>query len=171
MNDSLIQVLWVEDDPEITQTYPLEAAIHDIQLVPFSCWQEAEKALESDFKRWSAIVLDAKCKYKKDSHDNATQFLMQALVSIARICAQHYCIIPWYILSGGSEEELSDLINDSREEWDSDWGKNTIVKQQIANSYSHAFLSMHEYPLRCKYVVYITEMYSELSGEQDWVKT
>lgn len=128
MNNTLIQVLWVEDDPMITAAYPLEAANYGLQLVPFSCWEEAEIALRSDFKRWSAIILDAKCKYKKDSHDNATQFLMQALTSISSICVQYGRILPWYILSGGSEEELSDLILDSREEWDGDWKKKYYSK-------------------------------------------
>lgn len=121
MNENLIQVLWVEDDPQITLTYPLEAAQYGIQLVPFSCWEDAEKALVSDFKRWAAIVLDAKCKYKHDSHDNAAVFLTQAIHAIDTICANHHRILPWYVLSGGSEEELNDLIIDSREEWDGDW--------------------------------------------------
>ncbi len=121
MNENLIQVLWVEDDPQITLTYPIEAAQYGIQLVPFSCWEEAEKALISDFKRWAAIVLDAKCKYKHDSHDNAAVFLTQAIHAIDTICANHHRILPWYVLSGGSEEELNDLIIDSREEWDGDW--------------------------------------------------
>ena len=71
MDTNLIQVLWVEDDPDNIQFYPIEASRYGLELVPFSCWEEAEKALVSDFKRWSAIILDAKCKYKKDDHDNA----------------------------------------------------------------------------------------------------
>jgi hypothetical protein len=121
MNENLIQVLWVEDDPNITRTYPLEAAQYGLQLVPFSCWEDAEKALVSEFERWSAIVLDAKCKYKHDSFDNAAVFLTQAIHSIDTICAGRHRILPWYVLSGGSEDELNDLIIDSREEWDGDW--------------------------------------------------
>ena len=121
MNENLIQVLWVEDDPQITISYPIEAAQYGIQLVPYSCWEDAEKALISDFKRWSAIVLDAKCKYKHHSHDNAAVFLTQAIHAIDTICANHHRILPWYVLSGGSEDELNDLIIDSREEWDGDW--------------------------------------------------
>lgn len=121
MDTNLIQVLWVEDDPTITQIYPLEAAHFGIQLVPFCCWEDAEKALIEDFKRWSAIVLDAKCKYKPTSHDNAAIFLTQAIHAIDTICARHHRVLPWYVLSGGSEDELNDLIIDSREEWDGDW--------------------------------------------------
>lgn len=121
MNTNLIQVLWVEDDPDNIQFYPIEASCYGLELVPFCCWEEAEKALVSDFKRWSAIILDAKCKYKKGDHDNAQRFLIHALSSITKICAEQKRVIPWFVLSGGSEEELNDLIIDSREEWDGDW--------------------------------------------------
>lgn len=123
MNTNFIQVLWVEDDPDNIQFYPIEASRYGLELVPFSCWEEAEKALVSDFKRWSAIILDAKCKYKKDDHDNAQRFLVHALSSITKICAEQKRVIPWFVLSGGSEEELNDLIIDNREEWDGDWKK------------------------------------------------
>ena len=123
MNTNLIQVLWVEDDPNNTQIYPIEASRYGLELVSFNCWEEAEKALVSDFKRWSAIILDAKCKYKKGDHDNAQRFLVHVLSSITRICAEQKRVIPWFVLSGGSEEELNDLIIDNREEWDGDWNK------------------------------------------------
>lgn len=121
MNPNLIQVLWVEDDPDNIQFYPIEASQYGLELVPFNCWEDAEKALISDFKRWAAIILDAKCKYKKSDHDNAQRFLVHALSSITKICAERKRVIPWFVLSGGSEEELNDLIIDSREEWDGDW--------------------------------------------------
>lgn len=123
MNEKLIQVLWVEDDPLVTGTYPIEAARYGLELVPFACWEDAEKALESDFKRWSAIILDAKCKYKHTSHDNAAVFLTQAISAIGKICERHGFVLPWYVLSGGSEYELNDLIIDDREEWDGDWNE------------------------------------------------
>lgn len=114
--------MWVEDDPGIINAYPKEAAQqYGLELVPFSCWEDAEKALISDFKRWAAIILDAKCKYKKDDHDNAPRFLMHALNAIGKICTERKRVIPWFVLSGGSEEELSDLILDDREAWDGDW--------------------------------------------------
>ena len=71
MNENLIQVLWVEDDPIITKTFPMEAAAVNLELVPFGCWKDAEEALTTDFSRWSAIILDASCKYKKGDQDKA----------------------------------------------------------------------------------------------------
>ena len=98
----LIQVLWVEDDPMVIEKYPLKAENFGLQLVAFPCWDEAKAALENDFDRWSAIILDAKCKYHRDSEDNAVRFLGR-------------------VLTGGDAEEVSDSINDDRMKWDADW--------------------------------------------------
>lgn len=119
----LIQVLWVEDDPMVTEAYPGEAENFGLQLVPFPCWDDAEVALKSEFDRWAAIILDAKCKQHRDSADNAQRFLMNALISIKDICKDKKRVIPWYVLSGGAESEIGDLIPDSRKDWDADWPK------------------------------------------------
>ena len=120
-NSDLIQVLWVEDDPKVTETYPLKAEYFDLELVPFPCWDDAKAALEHDYDRWSAIILDAKCKYHRDSADNAIVFLREALDDISTICERNRRIIPWYVLTGGDEAEVSDSINDKRLKWDKDW--------------------------------------------------
>lgn len=117
----MLQVLWVEDDPQVLETFPLQAEGYDIELVSFSCWDEAKEALVNDFDRWSAIVLDAKCKYHKDSTDNAIVFLREALKDISVITKEKDRLLPWYILSGGAETEISDSINDERLRWDADW--------------------------------------------------
>ena len=67
--NDLIQVLWIEDDPEVTSSFPLEAESEGIQLVPYGCWDDGYAALLREYDRWQAIVLDAKCKYHKDSRD------------------------------------------------------------------------------------------------------
>ena len=113
-NSDFIQVLWVEDDPKVTETYPLKAENFDLELVPFPCWDDAKAALEHDYDRWSAIILDAKCKYHRDSADNAIVFLREALDDISTICEKNRRIIPWYVLTGGDEAEVSDSINDKR---------------------------------------------------------
>lgn len=117
----LVQVLWVEDDPKVTETYPLKAESFDLELVPFPCWDDAKAALENEFDRWSAIILDAKCKYHKDSNDNAVVFLREALKDISVICKDKKRVIPWYVLTGGDTSEVSDSINDERMKWDKDW--------------------------------------------------
>ena len=117
----LIQVLWVEDDPKVTETYPLKAESFDLELVSFPCWDDAKVALESDYDRWSAIILDAKCKHHRDSKDSAVVFLREALKDISVLSEKKGHIIPWYVLTGGDESEVSDSINDERLQWDKDW--------------------------------------------------
>ena len=116
-----VQVLWVEDDPDVTLTYPLEAAKYGLQLVPFPCWDDAKAALEIDYHRWSAIILDAKCKQHRESADNAVRFLGEALKDIASLSKEKRRVIPWYVLTGGAETEVSDSITDDRMNWDADW--------------------------------------------------
>lgn len=119
--NELIHVLWVEDDPEVRRTYPLKAETFDLDLVSYLCWDDARDALKTDFDKWSAIILDAKCKYHRDSDDNAIVFLREALKDIATICQDKRRVIPWYVLTGGAENEVSDSINDDRLKWDSEW--------------------------------------------------
>ena len=132
-NNDLIQVLWVEDDPNVTKTYPIKAETFGLQLVPFPCWDDAKDALERDFCRWSAIILDAKCKYHCDSNDSAIVFLREALKDISTKCKVKNRIIPWYILTGGDENEVSDCINDERLDWDSDWTEKQHKKYYSKN--------------------------------------
>jgi hypothetical protein len=119
--ENLIKVLWVEDDPDVLGSYPEEAWGYGLELDSRLCWDDAKSALESDFDSWSAIILDAKCKYHRDSADNAVEFLREALDDISTICEKKGRIIPWYVLTGGSETEVSDSINDKRLKWDSEW--------------------------------------------------
>lgn len=120
-NHDLIQVLWVEDDPKIIYSYPQKAESFGLELVSFPCWDNAREALESDYDRWSAIILDAKCKYHPGDTDNAVKFLAAALKDIAVISKEKQRVIPWYVLTGGAESEVSDSITDDRMKWDADW--------------------------------------------------
>ena len=133
-NNDLIQVLWVEDDTNVTNSYPQKAEDFNLELVPFPCWDDAKIALENDFDRWSAIILDAKCKYHRDSADNAVEFLREALMGIAKICEAKKRVIPWYVLTGGSETEVSDSINDERLAWDADWTESHKKKYYSKNT-------------------------------------
>ena len=123
MEEDLIKVLWIEDGPVEIEAYPQEAEMHGLALHPFPCWDDAKDALERDFASWDAIILDAKCKQHRDSADNATKFLSEALSGLRVIFAKNNRTINWYILSGGSEDELNDSILDDRKAWDGDWPK------------------------------------------------
>ena len=145
----LIQVLWVEDDSSIINQFKSDAYFSNLELVPYCCWDDAKEALENDYDRWSAIILDAKCKYHRDSTDNAVVFLREALKDISKM-AQNRSIIPWYVLTGGDTNEVSDSINDERDEWDKDWtvsqnkkyySKNTDTEMLYRRIREHARIS------------------------------
>lgn len=124
MQDDLLKILWVEDDPNVTNAYPLEASLEGLDLVTYPCWDEGLDALIKEFDTWDAIILDAKCKKTKQDTDNAARFLPQALADIGRVCTQRKHQICWYVLSAGSGEEsqqINDLIIDERLAWDRDW--------------------------------------------------
>lgn len=131
--NDLIKVLWVEDDPEVIFTYPLDAENYELELVPVDCWDDARIQLENKFNQWSAIILDAKCKYHRGSEDNAIVFLREALDDISTICERKGRIIPWYVLTGGDKSEVSDSINDKRMKWDADWTMATHKKYYSKN--------------------------------------
>lgn len=123
LKDKFIQVLWVENDPKITSSYPREAdMIAGIVLKPFPTWEDAEKALFSDYDSWDAIVLDAKCVYKKGQADKADRFLSNVFMRMAKIASEKHRTLPWYVLSGQGEDDIRDLIPESNE-WDADWEK------------------------------------------------
>lgn len=132
-----IQVLWVENDPMITSSYPNEAdMVAGIELHPYDCWEDAEEELERNYDRWDAIILDAKCKYRKDDADKANRFLSNVFPKIMVLAARKNRTIPWYVLSGQGEDDIRDLLPETNE-WDEDWirivnrrfySKNGIVK-------------------------------------------
>lgn len=123
MEKTMIKVLWVDDDPDILDAFPNEAGLYEIQLEPYEYWEKAERALRANFGDYDAIILDAKCKCKKDDDPNAPRFLSNAIRSVESICAERHHQIPWYVLSMGGTEvgDISDLIPESRKSWDNDW--------------------------------------------------
>ena len=145
--NDLIQVLWVEDDKDVTSTYPIQAEAYGLHLVPFSCGDDGRAALDKEYSRWSAIILDAKCKHHIDSADNAIRFLGNALKDIAAMSKERGRIIPWYVLTAGDESNISDSINEDRNKWDADWtekenkvyySKNTDRKALFERIRTHA---------------------------------
>lgn len=118
----LLKVLWVEDE---NLPYIEEAELYDLYLSQVRCWDDAKKELEESYDQYSAIILDAKCKYHADSADNAIKFLGEALKDIASLKEKTKRTIPWFVLTGGDASEVSDSINDDRLQWDRDWTTST----------------------------------------------
>jgi len=157
----LIQVLWVEDDPGVTETYPLKAENFDLELVPYSCWDDAKVALDKEYDRWAAIILDAKCKQHRDSADNAVRFLGEALKDIAIISKERGRVIPWYVLTGGAESEVSDSITDDRLKWDEEWTEINHKKYYSKNVDNEALYERIKSHAQKSTRIQIVELYRE----------
>lgn len=63
---SQYKVLWVEDDLSIIKGYLISAGECGIDLDVANNWEDAEEKLRVNFKEYSAIILDAQCKLKKN---------------------------------------------------------------------------------------------------------
>lgn len=125
-NDEYIKVLWVENDPEIINSYPRDAeTLPDarLDLRAFSSWEEAKEALNADYNQWKAIILDAKCKYSRVDDDKATKFLSRVIPEIQEFERKYNRFIPWYILTGEGEDEIRELISPIRQKWDGQWDR------------------------------------------------
>lgn len=121
MNNELKQILWVEGNGLIHRDFQEEALSFGLQLVPYDCWDDAYKALNDNFTRWAAIIMQPKSKLHAGSLRRVMQFLPQAFSDINVLCAIKGKILPWYILTDIKEEEFSDLVLESRTAWDSGW--------------------------------------------------
>ncbi len=146
MRNNIIQVLWVEDDPKITIDYPRQAdMLEGIELYPFSCWEDAELELDRDYSRWDAIILDAKCRFKRSDADKAKRFLSNVFRQIELLAKSKNRTLPWYVLSGVGEDEIHDLIP-LNIPWDADWEK--ISNRRFYSKNGNVIIGGKEIPER-----------------------
>ena len=125
-DNKYIQVLWVENDPIVTNAYPREAEMLPdarLDLRAFPSWEDAKEALNADYNQWQAIILDAKCKYSREDADKATKFISRVIPEIQELERKYNRFIPWYVLSGEGEDEIRELIGPIRQQWDAQWDR------------------------------------------------
>ena len=130
--DTFYKVLWVEDDLSIIQGYQITAEAKYIKLDVATNWEEAEDKLRINFNEYSAIILDAQCKIKKEDKVASKLFLGHASVRLSRIFGEKHKFIPWYVLSAGTMDDFGvvlELINtEERQNFDSLWGPLKYIK-------------------------------------------
>lgn len=126
------KVLWVEDDLSIIQGYQITAESKDIELDVATNWEEAEEKLRVNFNEYSAIILDAQCKIKKADTVASKLFLGHASVRLSRIFGEKHKFIPWYVLSAGTMDDFSIVLEliytEERQNFDSLWGPMKYIK-------------------------------------------
>ena len=121
INNTLKQVIWVEENQLIHRDYLQEAEAYGLQLVPFNCWDDAYQALKSDFEKWSAIIMQPRSKVDAGGYPNPKQFLPQAFSDINVICALKNKKLPWYLLTKINPTDFQDLVLKGRKEFDEGW--------------------------------------------------
>ncbi|MCD8207834.1 MAG: hypothetical protein LUD72_07845 [Bacteroidales bacterium] len=125
------KVLWVEDDEEIIGPTQSRAEEFGLNLVRFSNWAEAEEELDANFKEYSAIILDANCKVKRGSSEDAS-FIPLVLLNMATIFTRRGEQIPWYILSAGTMSNfdfVKETAEKSRADFKDEWGEMLFLKK------------------------------------------
>lgn len=115
MCDIRYKVLWVDDltgtQDEIFATgFESVADEKGIDLIPFTNWEEAELELKKNFRSYSAIILDANCKYGKNDSKTDEFFIPSVVSSLARMFGEKRQTIPWYILSAGTMSKFDDIV-------------------------------------------------------------
>ncbi len=136
--DIVYKVLWVDDlnldeDNELTDFYEgwqLKAGKYNIELVPFDNWEEAEYSLRKDFDDYSAIILDANCKIRKNDTEQE-EFITAVLPSLTKIFGEKRRVLPWYLLSAGTMSNFSKIVNGAHYQHsmhEEDWGTMLYLK-------------------------------------------
>ncbi len=134
----IYKVLWVDDlnydeNNELTDFYEgwqLKAGKYNIELVPFDNWEEAEYSLRKDFDEYSAIILDANCKIRKNDTEQE-EFITAVLPSLTNIFGEKRRVLPWYLLSAGTMSIFSKIVNGARyqhSKHEEDWGTMLYLK-------------------------------------------
>lgn len=134
MTTHIIKVLWIEDDIDVYNTFSDTASTYNISFIHADNWIDGKKLLKDQYKEISAIILDAQCKWDKDSiaEDN---FIKDVLSELWELFGETRKPIPWYILSAGTMNNYADIIetanNRKRKNYDKIWGEVSWSKKIV----------------------------------------
>ena len=143
----MYKVLWVDDmnfdeSGEVTSFYDgwqLIADRYNIQLVPFSNWEDAELELQRAFDDFCAVILDANCKIHRNDIE-PEEFILAALPRLTSIFGVKNKYIPWYILSEGTMGSYSNTIKGasfSHLPHEEEWGRLDYIKSASPGDERH----------------------------------
>ena len=150
MCDIRYKVLWVDDltgpqDEIFAAGFENVADDEGIDLISFTNWEEAEVELKKNFKSYSAIILDANCKYRKFDSKTDEFFIPSVVTSLARIFGEKRQVIPWYILSAGTMSKFDDIVQIALRDHaahQEEWGNLVYLKDAIDNSPKTAYVML-----------------------------
>lgn len=121
MNESLTKIMWLEEDLFIRNEFIEKAKEYELELCPYNCWEDALNVLKSDLKKYSAIILNPKCKLGRGDRPKPQKFLPQVFCDITAITVMNNIIIPWYVFTDLEPSKFEDLIISDRIKYDGEW--------------------------------------------------
>ncbi len=150
MCDIRYKVLWVDDltgpqDAIFAAGFEIVADDKGIDLISFTNWEEAEVELKKNFKSYSAIILDANCKYRKFDSKTDEFFIPAVVTSLARIFGEKRQVIPWYILSAGTMSKFDDIVQIAQRDHaahQEEWGNLVYLKDALEDSPNSAYVML-----------------------------
>nr|WP_320989436.1 hypothetical protein [Bacteroides intestinalis] len=142
MSEFRYKVVWVDDlsgtlDNSFASGFESVADEYGIDLTIFTNWEEAEADLKKNFQSYSAVILDANCKYGKNDNTTDEFFIPSVVSSLARMFGEKRQTKPWYILSAGTMSKFDDVIQIAEREHavhQEEWGNMVYLKDAIDNS-------------------------------------
>ncbi len=115
MDELILEVLWIDDEP--SETFIDEAFEEGIKITNCLCVDEGVKLLKDNRKVWDAIILDANCKITGQEVEPDIKALHKAVKHLLK----NNISIPWFVYTAKSmdwSENLYNLINDDERIWD-----------------------------------------------------
>lgn len=131
-NRKLTKVMWLEEDLFEAENFIEDALNYDLEVVRFTCWEDAKNSITENPKKWEAIVLDPKCKLYGGDCPNPKRFLPQVFCDITALSIKNDIIYPWYIFTNLPPKEFQELVIKDRERFDRDWERPYYIIDQDA---------------------------------------
>ena len=140
----MYKVLWIDDlnlDFQGSETVyfkgmQLYAENWDIELVPFTNWEDGASELERNFNDYSAIILDAYCKLTNQGVVDDI-FVTSVMADLKGIFTRRDRKIPWYIFSAGTMEGFGTHIRMAERQHFPEWGNMLYIKTATEDSNEH----------------------------------
>lgn len=136
MKMNIIKVLWIDDDRGVYESFRNTAIVppYGIQFIHADNWIDGKKKLKEEFNEISAIILDAQCKWDKESVAE-DRFLNDVMSELWELFGEVRRTIPWYVLSAGTMKKYAEAIEAAnsrkRQSYDKDWGPVSWKKTQV----------------------------------------
>ena len=140
MSRNIIKVLWIDDDLGVYESFRNIAIVppYNIQFIHADNWIDGKQKLKEEFNEISAIILDAQCKWDKQSIAE-DRFLNDVMSELWELFGEVRRTIPWYVLSAGTMKKYAEAIETAnsrkRQSYNKEWGPVSWKKVEILSQF------------------------------------